>query len=100
MALGILALARAAPGSAPLAAEASSLQLSGSIRIRQESLDGQYRPGFDDKDDLLALRSSLMAEWTQGAWKLVGEISDSRSYDTDLQRAHMDRVGPRPQVHK
>ncbi|MEO6080929.1 MAG: alginate export family protein [Steroidobacteraceae bacterium] len=80
---GILALALGAPGSASQAAESSSLKLSGSIRIRQESLDGQYRPGFDDKDDMLALRSSVMAEWTQGDWKLVGELSDSRAYDTD-----------------
>ncbi len=84
---GLLAMALAAPGRTPQAAEASSLKLSASMRIRQESLDGQYRPGFDDKDDLLALRSSAMAEWTHGAWKLVGEISDSRGYDTDAGSA-------------
>ena len=83
MTMGILALAFATPGSAPRAAEASGLKLSGSIRLRQESLDGQYRPDFDDKDDMLTLRSSLQAEWTHGAWKLLGEISDSRAYDTD-----------------
>jgi hypothetical protein len=80
---GLLAMALAAPGRSPRAAEASSLKLSASFRIRQESLDGQYRPGFDDKDDLLGLRSSMMASFTHGAWKLVGEISDSRAYDTD-----------------
>ncbi len=84
---GILALALAAPASASQAAEASSLKLSGSLRIRQESLDGQYRPGFDDKDDILALRSSLLAEWKQGAWRLAGELSDSRAYDTDAGSA-------------
>ncbi len=83
MAAGILALALAAPGSAPQAAETSSLKFSGSFRIRQESLDGQYRSGFDDKDDMLALRTSVMAEWKHDAWKLVGEIVDSRAYDTD-----------------
>jgi hypothetical protein len=82
---GILAMAMAlaAPGLAAQAAETSRLALSASFRIRHESLDGQYRPGFDDKDDMLALRSSAMATFTHGAWKLVGEISDSRAYDTD-----------------
>src|SRR5689334_5989823 len=56
---GILALAMAAPGSAR-AAE-SGLKVSGSIRVRQEMLDGQYRPGFDDRDDVLVMRSSLLA---------------------------------------
>jgi hypothetical protein len=87
MSMGILALALAAPVSATHAAETSALKFSGSIRIRQESLDGQYRPGFDDKDDLLAIRSSLLTEWTHGAWKLVGEITDSRGYDTDAGSA-------------
>jgi hypothetical protein len=86
LAAGILALALAAPGSASQAAE-SSLKLSGSIRVRQEWLEGQYRPGFDNKDDVLALRSNVMAEWQRGAWKVVGEISDSRIYDTDAGSA-------------
>lgn len=84
---GILALALAAPGSITQAAEASSLKLSGSVRIRQEWLDGQFRPGFDNRDDVLAMRSSLMAEWKSGRWKLVGELSDSRVYDTDAGSA-------------
>jgi hypothetical protein len=84
---GVLAMALSAPGLAAQAAEASALKLSASFRFRHESLDGQYRPGFDDKDDLLALRSSVMASYTQGPWKLVGEISDSRAYDTDAGSA-------------
>jgi hypothetical protein len=80
---GFLAMALASPGPAVQAAEASSLKLSASFRFRQEFLDGQYRPGFDDRDDLLGLRSSVMATYTRGAWKVLGEISDSRAYDTD-----------------
>src|SRR5262245_26372577 len=67
--MGILAMALAAPGSFTRAAEDSGLKLSGSIRIRQEWLDGQYRPGFDNRDDALMMRSNLLAEWTHGAWK-------------------------------
>jgi hypothetical protein len=84
---GFLAMAVGAPGFAAEAAETSSLKLSASFRIRHESLDGQYRPGFDDKDDILALRSSAMASFTQGPWKLVAELSDSRGYDTDAGSA-------------
>ncbi|MEO8315651.1 MAG: alginate export family protein [Pseudomonadota bacterium] len=81
---GVLILALAAPGSDLQAAESSSFKLTGSVRIRQEYLDGQYRPGFDNKDDLLALRSSVLAEWKHDAWKVVGEISDSRAYETGV----------------
>jgi hypothetical protein len=88
MAMGILALGLSAPGSSsraaePQAAAASALKLSGSFRIRQENLEGQYRPGFtQSSDDMLALRASLLAEWTSGPWKLAGEISDSRAFET------------------
>jgi hypothetical protein len=83
MSAGILALALAAPVSASRAAEASSVKISGSIRVRQEELDGKNRPGFDRHDDLLAFRSSLFAEWDTGIWRFGGEIFDSRAYDTD-----------------
>jgi hypothetical protein len=69
------------------AAEASSFSLSGSVRARHESLDGQFRPGFDGHDDILLLRSNLRADWTRGAWRVVGELIDSRAYDTDAGSA-------------
>ena len=65
------------------AAEDTTLKLSGSVRARYEFLDGQFRPGFDNRDDIIALRSTLLAEWRRGGWRLVGEIFDSRAYDTD-----------------
>ncbi|MBK6673363.1 MAG: alginate export family protein [Proteobacteria bacterium] len=81
MAAGILA-AWASPGSVA-AEEGAGLKHSGSIRIRQEALDGQFRPGFDNHDDVLVMRSSLFAEWDTGAWRFGGELVDSRAYDTD-----------------
>jgi hypothetical protein len=63
--------------------EASSLKLSGSMRLRQETLHGQFRPGFDAHDHMLSVRTSVLAEWSRGDWRLVGELSDSRAYDTD-----------------
>lgn len=86
-AIAAMTMALAASAAAPQAAESSSLKFSASFRIRQEMLDGQYRPGFDNRDDVLALRSSVLAEWTHGGWKLLGEVSDSRAYDTDAGSA-------------
>lgn len=65
------------------AAETSTLTLSGSTRARYEFLDGQFRPGFDARDDAIALRTVLTADWRHGDWRLLGEVVDSRMYDTD-----------------
>src|SRR5690606_19199789 len=61
----------------------ATLQVSGSVRARYEYLDGQYRPGFDARDDQLAVRSTLQARWQYGSWRLVGELADSRAYAVD-----------------
>jgi len=60
-----------------------NLKVSGSIRLRYEALDGQFRPGFDARDDLVSIRSTLFAEWDTGIVRIGGELYDSRSYDTD-----------------
>jgi hypothetical protein len=86
MSAGFLALALAAPASSK-AAEQSALKVSGSIRVRQEMLEGQYRPGFDNRDDILAMKSQLSVEWDAGTWRFGGEIFDSRAYDTDAGSA-------------
>lgn len=57
------------------------MKLSGSVRARYEALDGQFRPGFPENDHIILLRSGLMAEWSRGGWRLVGELNDSRAYD-------------------
>lgn len=60
-----------------------NLKVSGSVRVRYEALGGQFRPGFDARDDLWSIRSTLLAEWTAGPIRVGGEIYDSRAYDTD-----------------
>lgn len=82
MALGLLVAAAAQHG---LAAEAGAtgFKYSGAIRVRQEELDGDFRPGFRDRDDVLSIRSSLLLEWDTGTWRFGGEIFDGREYDTD-----------------
>ena len=79
-ALPVLALAVAVPS---WSAEEVTLKVSGSVRARYEFMDGQFRPGFDSRDDMWAIRSTLLGELRTGDWRLVGEIIDSRAYDTD-----------------
>lgn len=35
-----------------------NLTLSGSMRVRYEAIDGQARPGFNERDDLISLRTA------------------------------------------
>ena len=66
---------------------AADFDASGSFRVRHETLDGQFRPGFDAYDDLTSLRTLLRAQWRSGDWLLAGELQDSRVYDTDARSA-------------
>jgi len=72
--IGIVAALLA--GALPIAAQAegptlqdaignpADLKVSGSARVRYETLDGQPRTGLRDKDEQLALPSTLFAEST------------------------------------
>lgn len=63
----------------PAGVAAGEFSFSGSLRLRQEVLDGQYRPGAARTDDLLASRLILSAGWKQGPWSLGAEVYDSRA---------------------
>lgn len=56
------------------------LHLSGTQRTRVEFLDNGIRPGFKRNEDLLMVRTTLMAELGQGPLRFVGEIWDSRAW--------------------
>jgi hypothetical protein len=75
------ALPAAAQTATPAPSEA--LTTSGSVRLRYEAIDGQPRAGFNDRDDFINIRTRLAAEYDGGAWRLGGEIFDSRIYDAD-----------------
>jgi Alginate export len=55
------------------------LGIAGEHRTRYETLSDQFRPGFDTRDRVLALRTSvtLTAQWPR--WRVVGELMDSRA---------------------
>lgn len=69
--------------AAPVEAAPEGLSASGSIRTRYEALTGQFRPGFDDDDDSVVIRTRLFAEYDTGPIRIGGELIDSRAYDTD-----------------
>ena len=58
----------------------SDFKLTGSVRVRHELLDGQPRVGLRSEDEQLALRSTLAAEYRTGAFRIGGELFDSRAY--------------------
>lgn len=63
------------------------LDLSGSIRARYEYLDGQFRPGFDEKDDLVSLRTTILGEFRSGGFRVGAEMYDSRAYGGEIGSA-------------
>lgn len=61
------------------------LKIEGSVRVRFEAIAGQARPGFNDSDELVSLRSTLFAEYDWGPVRIGGEIRDARVYDASLR---------------
>lgn len=60
-----------------------NLKISGSMRVRYEALDNQFRPGLDKSDDIVVLRTSLIVEYDTGPVRIGAELMDSRAYSTD-----------------
>jgi len=56
------------------------LTISGSVRLRYETIDGQPRAGFNASDQLLNLRTILFAEYHTGPVRLGVQLGDSRTW--------------------
>ena len=65
------------------AQEAEGFHLSGSLRVRAETINGQPRAGFGDTDSLLNTRLRVLAEYRSKPLKLVAELFDSRVWGDD-----------------
>ena len=76
------ALCFAAPAGAQTTAR-DGFSLSGTTRLRVEAIDGQARAGFNKADDLVNLRTTLMAQYRSGPIRVVAELWDSRVYGDD-----------------
>ena len=59
-----------------------ALKLEGSVRLRYETIDGQPRPGFSTSDDLVSIRTTLLAEYAHDGVRIGAELFDSRAYDS------------------
>jgi len=57
-----------------------ALVISGSVRARYETLDGQSRAGFGPDDQLYSVRSTLLAEYRGDGFRIGAELYDSRAY--------------------
>ncbi|RYF95571.1 MAG: hypothetical protein EON95_01015 [Caulobacteraceae bacterium] len=79
-----LAQGKPSPWSVGKALDApEGLTVSGSVRLRYEVIDGQPRPGFNDRDDLINLRTTLFGEYRKGPIRLGAELYDSRVWEDD-----------------
>lgn len=63
-----------------LIGDPENFDLSGSLRVRHELLDGQPRVGLRAEDEQLAVRTTLAAEYHRAGVRIGGEIYDSRVY--------------------
>lgn len=57
--------------------------LSGTIRLRYEAIANQPRAGFGRDDDLVSLRSTVLAKYQSGPFTIGAELWDSRVYGGD-----------------
>lgn len=63
--------------SQPVSAK-DGLDLSGSVRVRYETIENQVRPGYNGSDDLLNVRTILSAAYRDGPVRIGAELFDSR----------------------
>ena len=54
------------------------LKVSGSVRLRYEAIEGQPRAGFGDSDQLVNLRTIVLAQYRVKPLTFVAELYDSR----------------------
>ena len=76
-------LALGVPSVAMADDPADGLTVSGAIRVRYEAIDGQARAGFNASDDLLNVRTNILAEYKTGDVRLGVELYDSRVFGDD-----------------
>lgn len=83
-AAALLLLAAPAEAASALALQeafdTASLTISGSSRVRYETLANQSRPGLSANDDLISIRSHLFAEYGPGPLRVGFDLYDSRAY--------------------
>jgi len=62
------------------AQDKEGLDLSGTMRLRYEAITNQPRTASNRNDDLINLRTTLLARYQTGPFTIAGELWDSRVY--------------------
>lgn len=65
------------------AQDSDGLKLSGTERVRLEMITNQPRIGYGRNDDLLSLRTTILAKYRSGHFAIEAELWDSRVYGED-----------------
>ncbi|MCM8731943.1 alginate export family protein [Hephaestia sp. GCM10023244] len=60
-----------------------NLTISGSVRLRYEAVDNQFRPAADRSGDDFLIRTTLAVDYDAGPVRIGGELWDSRAYGLD-----------------
>lgn len=76
------AAAQTAPAQPP---QEDGLTVSGSVRVRYEAIGGQVRPGINAEDELVSIRTAVLAEYRKGPIRIGAELYDSRAYGGDAR---------------
>lgn len=63
------------------------LTVTGSLRLRYELLEGQYRPGLPPRDDAITAQTAIAADYRTGPWHFSAELLDARGYVIDAPGA-------------
>lgn len=80
--LVLLAVASAAAAEAQTASP-DGFDIGGTTRLRYEAIEAQARAGSDAADQLVTLRTTLLAQYRTGPLRLAAELWDSRAYGAD-----------------
>lgn len=80
---GVLTVMLLAAAPVPAAAKeepVNAFTIAGSIRVRAEAIDGQFRAVGPVSDMVVSVRTLVSAEYDFGAIRVGGELDDSRAY--------------------
>lgn len=66
--------------TSPASAQEEGFDVSGSVRVRGEALDGQPRVSLSTDDHAVFFRVRLAASYASGPFAIGGEVIDSRAY--------------------
>jgi len=72
------------PGQAFAEETETGFDLEGSVRARYEVLDGNFRPGGQDSEDAVVLRTLIEGSYQGEGFKLGATLQDSRAYANDI----------------